>query len=151
MTAIFRSRPLAPPWGRLVLSALVAGAAGLMLAVPLSSLGIAVGLSVLASGDATAAEGHVASAMLAMGPFFLCVGFLPGLPLAGWAMRRGTAGWGVAATAGAVIGLAAAALAGAISGPVSTVTFALLGVASGLVFWLALRALVPDAFRAPAV
>ena len=147
MSTFVRTQPTTPPWGRLILAAVVAGAVGSVLAWPLSALGAAVGLSTLMSSDTSAVEGQIASWMLAAGPFFVWIGFVPGLPLAAWMVRRGRAGWGVAILGGIGIGLALALLGGALAGPLSFGTFTVLGGGAGLLFWVALRGIAPGLFR----
>ena len=138
--------PARPPWGRLVLAAVIAGAACALLALPLAALGAAVGLSTLMADDTSAAEGYVASLMLAAGPFFIWVGFVPGIPAAAWMIRRGRAGWGTAMAFGAGIGFLAALASGALSGLLSITTFALIGAAAGLLYWITLRLVAPGVF-----
>ena len=145
---MFTTPPADPPWGRLLIAAAIAGAVGALVAWPLAALGAAVGLSTLMAEDTTAAEGYVASLMLAAGPFFVWVGFVPGIPAAAWMIRRGRAGWAMAAAFGAGIGLLAALAAGALAGPLSIATFAVIGTGAGLLYWITLRLVAPDVFAA---
>lgn len=140
---------------------LLAGTFVVLIAIPLACGAVYAGISALPWADeATPGQGNVFLFLLAafaFSPLYAGPLTLLGLPLAWAALRRGWAGWGVAAGVGAVLaGVMGVILEGGflalaeISRAVPLV-FAGFGALYGLFFWLGARLLAPraEAWRVP--